>query len=205
MESMRVRRPLRAGQAIEVDALPPKNLTLFSPDCVTSRSCVSVARMAEIPTLICKLRKLLLSRGRVPHDVEDLMQEAFLRLQVYCRDHTVHNTEAFMVQTTLNLSAEQARRAQVRRGAGVETQLLELLDPAPSPEEIYAMRQRFARARRGLERMSPRSREAFLLHRVDGLSYAQIAERLDISVSMVEKHIARACYFLRDWMTGDVR
>lgn len=159
--------------------------------------------MAEISTLIGKLRRLLMSRGRAAHDVDDLMQEAFLRLQLYCRDHAVQNTEAFMVQTVLNLSAEQGRRAQVRRGVAVETQLSELLDPAPRPDEVYAMRQRFMLARRGLERMPPRSREAFLLHRVDGMSYAQIAEHLGISVSMVEKHIARASFFLRNWMAGD--
>jgi len=48
--------------------------------------------------------------------------------------------------------------------------------------------------------LPPRSREVFLLQRSEGLSYLQIAEQLGISVSMVEKHVARAAFFLRDWM-----
>ena len=41
-----------------------------------------------------------------------------------------------------------------------------------------------------------RCREVFLLHRVESLSYSQIAARCGISVSAVEKNIARACLLL---------
>jgi RNA polymerase sigma-70 factor (ECF subfamily) len=40
----------------------------------------------------------------------------------------------------------------------------------------------------------------FLLNRLEGYSFPQIAERLGISLSMVEKHAARAVLFLTDWM-----
>ena len=43
-----------------------------------------------------------------------------------------------------------------------------------------------------LAELSPRRREALMLHRFEGLSQAQIAERMDISLSMVEKPIAFA-------------
>ena len=48
--------------------------------------------------------------------------------------------------------------------------------------------------------MSPRRREVFLLNRVDGYSFTQIAQRLDITLSMVEKHAAKAVLFLTEWM-----
>jgi RNA polymerase sigma-70 factor (ECF subfamily) len=156
--------------------------------------------MVEVRVLLGKLRRLLKSRGRSPDDIDDLMQEAFLRLQVYCRDHVVQHAEAFLVRTVLNLSAEQGRRdgrASVRTGGD---DLLNVIDPAPGADEVLAGQQRLRRLMLGLQRLPPRSREVFLLHRSEGLSYIQTATQLGISVSMVEKHVARAAFFLRDWM-----
>jgi RNA polymerase sigma-70 factor (ECF subfamily) len=52
--------------------------------------------------------------------------------------------------------------------------------------------QRLSELREALNAINPRTCQAFFLHRVEGLSYAQIAEHFDISVSAVEKHIAKA-------------
>ncbi len=156
--------------------------------------------MPEVAVLLGKLRRLLKSRGRSPHDIDDLMQEAFLRLQMYCREQVVHHEEAFLVRTVLNLSAEQGRRATRANVCTAGSDLPDVVDPGPNPEEILAGEQRLRRLELGLQRLTPRSREVFLLHRSEGLSYLQIAGQLDISVSMVEKHIARAAFFLRDWM-----
>ncbi|MBP5058251.1 sigma-70 family RNA polymerase sigma factor, partial [Pseudomonas chlororaphis] len=58
---------------------------------------------------------------------------------------------------------------------------------------IFAQRlQRLERLKSVLAELSPRRREALMLHRFEGLSQAQIAERMGISLSMVEKHIAFA-------------
>jgi RNA polymerase sigma-70 factor (ECF subfamily) len=109
--------------------------------------------------------------------------------------------EAFLVKTVLNLSAEQGRRASranISTGGGDLPE--EIIDPAPTAKDILAGEQRLRRLELGLQRLTPRSREVFLLHRPEGLSYLQIAEQLDISISMVEKHVARAAFFLRDWL-----
>ncbi|HEX6506732.1 MAG TPA: sigma-70 region 4 domain-containing protein, partial [Chloroflexota bacterium] len=54
--------------------------------------------------------------------------------------------------------------------------------------------------RAGLHALRPRQREVFVLHRIEGYSFPQIAERLGITVSMAEKHAARALLALGDWM-----
>lgn len=156
--------------------------------------------MDGLRPLLSKLRRVLASRGRSADDIDDLMQEAFLRLQVYCRERSVQNAEAFLVRTAINLTAEQHRKARNGRAVAGDAVLEALVDPAPPPDELYARNARTERMKAGLARLNPRPREVLLLHRLDGLSHAQIAERLGISVSMVEKHIARASFFLRDWM-----
>ena len=58
---------------------------------------------------------------------------------------------------------------------------------------VAALRlQRLEQLKEVLAELSPRRREALMLHRFEGLSQAQIAERMGISTSMVEKHIAFA-------------
>jgi len=159
--------------------------------------------MADVRALLDKLRRLLVTRGRSPHDIDDLMQEAFLRLQVYCQDHVVRHEEAFLVTTVLNLSAEQARRAKRSNVVAADVDLHNVIDPTPTADDVLAGQQRLRRLELGMRRLPPRSREVFLLHRSEGLSYLEIASQLSISVSMVEKHIARAAFFLRDWMAEE--
>lgn len=159
--------------------------------------------MDEVRSLLTKLRRLLRSRGRSVDDTDDLIQEAFLRLQLYCRDHTVEKQEAFLVRTALNLSADQARqehRVTLEHGV-LET--LPLIDPNPTPDAVYAGRKRLLHWKQGLLTLSPRRREVFLLNRVEGYSFPQIAERLGITLSMVEKHAAKAVLFLTEWMNEE--
>jgi RNA polymerase sigma factor (sigma-70 family) len=156
--------------------------------------------MDEIRLLLVKLRRLLHRRGRSADDMDDLIQEAFLRLQLYCRENTVHQPEAFLVRTVLNLSADlrkRERRAGIVPGA-LET--LPLVDPAPTPDVACASLERLQHLKAGLRSMRPRRREVFILSRIEGYSYPQIARRLGISPSMVEKHVAKAALFLAQWM-----
>jgi RNA polymerase sigma factor (sigma-70 family) len=144
-----------------------------------------------ISHLLIKLRKLLLSRGRTSDDADDLIQEAFLRLQLYCQDKAVEQPEAFLVRTALNLSIDERRRAHHRHIVCTQVETLSLIDTRPPPDEVLATQQRLQRVKRALQALSPRIREVFLL-RAEGHSYAQIAEQLGISVSTVEKHMAKA-------------
>jgi RNA polymerase sigma factor (sigma-70 family) len=155
--------------------------------------------------LFLKLRRLLLSRGRSIDDSDDLIQEAFLRLELYCRDHEVRQPEAFLVRAALNLSIDEHRSAHARRIVAQRVESLPLIDPHPAPDEVLAAQQRLQRMRRGLHGLSPRVREVFLMSRLDGCSYGQIAERLGISESAVEKHIAKASRFLWEWMHREER
>ncbi len=138
------------------------------------------------------LRAQLRRRGCTHEDAEDLIQQAYLRVFEYCRRGEVREPEKVLVRTVSNLSLN-ARRDQGRRPM-VEGPLEEMLlvDAAPLPDEALAAQERLRQVVSKLESVDPRSREAFLLHRVDGLSYQQIARQMGVSVSTVEKRIARA-------------
>ena len=58
-------------------------------------------------------------------------------------------------------------------------------------------------ARAAIERLPERTRTVFLMHRFAGLKYRDIGTRLGISVSAVEKHIARASISLLNWIDDE--
>jgi RNA polymerase sigma-70 factor (ECF subfamily) len=160
--------------------------------------------MQHVADLIQKLRRFLRHRGRLGDEADELIQEAFLRLQLYRRERHVREPEAFLVRTVRNLSVDILRRRS-QRGTHIalENERIHLVDPSPSPDEVLESQQRLQLLRAGLEALPPRTREVVLLQRVEGFSHAQIAARLGITVSAVEKHIAKAALFLSDWMNKE--
>ncbi|MEP6899178.1 MAG: sigma-70 family RNA polymerase sigma factor [Rhodanobacter sp.] len=150
--------------------------------------------------MLRKVRAVVLRRGVAPQDADDLVQEAFVRLETYTRKHEIRSQEAFLVTTAVNLSRDRARhRARVPvDDEGFD--ILSLADAAPLPEDLLLSQERLRRAGSGLQRLDPQTRRCLLAKRLDGLTAAQIAERENLSVAAVEKRVARALLFLTQWM-----
>lgn len=144
-----------------------------------------------------RLKELLRKRGQSREDAEDLVQEAFMRLHVFLSDgREVRKPEAFLTRVTLNLAVDLKRRRHSERREHFLPETIEdlpLLDLGPSPEERLAAQQRLEQMKHVLEaKVSAQTREIFYLHRLEGFTHDEIAERLRISPRTVEKHIARA-------------
>jgi RNA polymerase sigma factor (sigma-70 family) len=151
--------------------------------------------------VFARIRAALMRRGRSAHDADDLVQEAWVRLTCYERDQVVDKPEAFLMRTALNLSID-AHRTRVCHGEEVLLEDVVLLDVAPGTEAIVLARERMARLSQCLGRLNDKTREIFLSYRVDGLTYREIAQHHGLSISTVEKHIAKATLQLTTWMEG---
>jgi RNA polymerase sigma-70 factor (ECF subfamily) len=141
-----------------------------------------------------RMRKLLLRRGRTHAEAEDLIQDAFLKMQEYCRKGgEVRKPENFLVRTVLRLAANAVRdqHRELYSDQCVE-ELTFILDSNPTPDEVLAEDECLERMRDALDAVSRRTRDVFFMQRIDGFSYAEVAARLGISVSAVEKHVASA-------------
>jgi len=138
-------------------------------------------------------------RTRNHDDAEDLLHSAYLRLVRYQVQKPVDNVPAFLVKTALNLNVDNCRRLRAHNSAAPFPQLE---DSAPLQDEVVAARVRLMRVKAGLEKLPPRTREILLMHRLNNLTYSEIASRLGISSSAVEKHIAKAAVFLAKWIEG---
>jgi RNA polymerase sigma-70 factor (ECF subfamily) len=139
-------------------------------------------------------------RTRGGSDPEELLHAAYLRLLRYRAQHAVENIAAFLVRTAVNIGVDNYRHD--RFIAGVTPEEVGVTENSPLQDEVLAARVRLDRVREGLSRLTPRTREVFLMHRLDDMKYREIAQCLGISQSAVEKHIAKAALFLTEWTEG---
>lgn len=147
------------------------------------------------------LLRQIVRRTKNSSDAEDLLHSAFLRLEKYRASHTVENPSAFLVQTAINIRVDDYRRKR-RLGQLLSDKSARTDNNQPLQDEVMCARARLERVKAGLDRLPERTREILLMHRLDGLKLREIADRLGISQSAVEKHLARAVLFLADWTDG---
>jgi RNA polymerase sigma factor (sigma-70 family) len=146
-----------------------------------------------------KMRGVLSHRGRQREEIEDLMQDAAVRLLEYCEHGgEVREPEAVLVRTVQRLAMNQDRDAHSDLYVDEPVEKLDLVDPGPSPEEVLSGQQCLEEIMRALDTVSRRTREVFFMHRLHGFSYAQIARQMDLPASTVEKHMARAMTVLME-------
>lgn len=147
-----------------------------------------------LPRYLRRTKSILMRRGTRREDAEDLIQEAFIKMQQYCeKGGEVRAPEGFLVRTALRLAVNAHRDAHKDLYCDKNVEELTLLiDTNPSPDEELAADECLMRMRSALDGLHARTREVFFMHRLDGLTQPQIAQRFRISVSAVEKHIATA-------------
>lgn len=151
----------------------------------------------DVTRLRAELVGYLQRRGQPLDDAEDLVQEAFARF--HRAGHRADDVDArpLLFAISKNLlkdlwKANSRERARVV-GRDLDTAAWETApSDAPAADRRSIAREELAGVAEAIRALPPRCRDAFLLHRFENLSYRQIAERLGVSVSMVEKHLAEA-------------
>ena len=148
----------------------------------------------------------LVSRIVPPHEIEDIVQETYVRLcQVENKDN-INSPQSFMFKTARNLALDHQKQAGVRLVDGVDDlQALEHLMAdydSDEPFENASSDKEFAHFCQAVRLLPIQCRKVFVLKKVYGYSQKEIAQQLQISQSTVEKHIAtgmkRCTLFMRD-------
>jgi len=121
------------------------------------------------------------------------MQEVALRLHQHGTAGTIESRASFAVRIARNVLIDRWRRDTARQ-RDRHVSLEEYHHPAEdiSPARVLEGQETLALVLRSLGDLPERTRQAFILHRFEAMSYAAIAACLDISVSAVEKHISKA-------------
>ena len=144
------------------------------------------------------LVRFLTARTGSAAAAEDLAQDVWLRLQSMTEEAAaeVRRPQAFLYRMAANLALD-ASKAQRRAGArDLEWRRASVADDAgeaqdaPSAEDAVWARLKLEKVVAAIDRMPPKAAEAFRLHKMAGLSQAEVAERMGVSRSAVEKYIS---------------
>ena len=128
-----------------------------------------------------------------PSTAEDLLQETYLRVTRALSERTVDHLEPFVFQTARNLALDHLRARRIQSRTLVDDVPQDVVNnviaPQSSAEDAAHAERMLERLNVSLQSLSPRQRQVFILSRLHGHSYQDIAQRLDVSLSTVQKEL----------------
>jgi RNA polymerase sigma factor (sigma-70 family) len=168
------------------DALPPDDYRRAPP---------------SLETLYERNAKRLLrffSRRTHPDDAADLVHDTFARFAGLdeCRRAEVEEHDAYLSRVATNVLRDRARSAARRAiDASIgQSSPVDTVDPHSLLEDRDALR----RLEQAVDALPSRRRRIFLLHRLENLTYAEIAAEVGMSEKGVKKQMAKALFALRN-------
>ena len=142
-----------------------------------------------------ELRNVIAARyGAGPPEPEDIVQAAFAQVAALEQPETLDNPRAFLYRTAHNLYVDHRRRMATQRKFVVEAENREVTDPGYElpTERVLIGQEDYRLIEAAILQMPVRRRQCFLLHRLHGLSYAEIGRRVGMSGVAVQKNVEKA-------------
>jgi RNA polymerase sigma factor (sigma-70 family) len=131
-------------------------------------------------------------RGSFPtvRDVDDLVQESYLRIWRARLAHPIHSTKSFLFQVARHLALDLVRRNRVSPVRPVpDPAALSVMDDRPGVAEAACTQDELHLLARAIQDLPPRCRAIMILRQIEGVSQKEIAVRLGISVLTVQTHV----------------
>ena len=148
----------------------------------------------------------VISRMVPPHEIEDIVQETYVRICQIENKENISSPKSFMFKTARNLALDYQKQAGVRLVDCVDNiEILEQLGSEDNKDEMYEntlTNNEFSYFCEAVRQLPVQCRKVFVLKKVYGYSQREIAAQLNLSESTVEKHISmgikRCTRFMRE-------
>lgn len=130
---------------------------------------------------------------------EDVAQSLYMRVQRLADDPPIANKRAYLFQLAANEAWDQGRaQARQRKIQAEANAILWGADSPPAVDRLLIAREELARVLDAADGLSEPARTIFWLNRIKGVPQRDIAKRLGVSRTTVEKHVRRAMALLSD-------
>ena len=148
-------------------------------------------------TTLAPLRRYLARMLGNTSEAQDVAHDAYVRVYPKVQDESARNPEAVLYTTARRLALNKIKRRAIAPFAAGEPNYDTAPSAAPGVVQQVIARQELQQLEVALGQLPPGCRTVLLLRKIELLSHAEIAERLGISISTVEKQHARALRLLR--------
>ena len=138
------------------------------------------------------LRRYFGKRADRHADVDDLVQDVLVRLAVRGDYDSIEQPEAYLMRTATNVWRDFLRKKRTHAEEAHEEYIEGYLLEENGPARELEGRQSVDAVLAALGELPKRTRQVFVLCRVEGIRQKNVAKRLGVSVSAVEKHMIRA-------------
>jgi RNA polymerase sigma-70 factor (ECF subfamily) len=142
------------------------------------------------------LVRFLAARLHSVQEAKEVAQEAYVRLLSLDDSGAVSFLRAFLFKTAANLAVDRLR-SRGRQRQAMTAGLYDELREQPTPDHEAAQVEEAEIVRRLIGELPPKCRRAFLLHRIDGEDFSQIAKQMELSERMVRHYVLRAVLYCR--------
>lgn len=133
-----------------------------------------------------------------PDIAAELVQECFIIFSKETHKQVIGHPRSFLYRIARNLAFDHIKHRKVtERHLSNTDPTVFPCEESPSPEHLILVDEKLAIFSAIIEELPERTREAFILNRVYGMTYSEIAKEMDISQSGVEKLLARALLHYR--------
>ena len=133
--------------------------------------------------------------GDGPPEPEDVAQQTFVNYAAVRDRGGIQNPRAFLYRTAANIVINHVRRASLGRAHLADERALGDIfgdHDELSPEIVLLNRERFEQVVLAVRLLPRRQRRFLLLHRLQGMSYTEIARRNGVSISTVRRDVEAA-------------
>ncbi len=152
---------------------------------------------------LAPLRRYLARLVGCRTEAQDLAHDAYARIFPAMREGQVKAPQAFLYTTARRLAINRLRHRDRAQTQSVATETLDTaMATGPGVAQTVMARQEFAQLERALAQLPPGCRAVLLLRKVELLSHKEIARRLGVTQSTVEKQQVRAVRLLREALDG---
>ena len=165
------------------------------PNTYKSDTCDEIVFSSFFKNHVKALRNFLFYKFGNKDQAEDLAQEAFIKLWQNCASVPLEKAKSYVYTIANNSSLNEIAHQKVV--LSYEKNFTGLDRTNENPEFILEEKQFQIKLLKAIEELNEKQRVAFLMHRIDGKKYSEIAVALDISVKAVEKRIHLALLTLR--------
>ena len=150
------------------------------------------------------LLRLLMTRLGSPDDAREVAQEAYVRLLNLDDTRLISHQRAYLFRIAQNLATDRLRQREKQRQSR-ELEVFDEIDVAADPLRSAAAGEEIRFLQNVMQELPPKCRRAFVLHRFRGISFAEIADDMQLTERMIRIYVARGlayCQSRLDEWTG---